>query len=78
VAGRIRSIEKSNDLIGIRTHDLPACSVVPQLTTLPRAPEYEIMHLENTCTGMSNWGPVIFKKLNKIVIITILGEEYIL
>jgi hypothetical protein len=37
-AGRIKSIEKSNDLIGNRTRDLPACSIVPQLTTLPRAP----------------------------------------
>jgi hypothetical protein len=37
-AGRIRSIEKSDDLIKIRTRDLPACSVVPQPTTLPRAP----------------------------------------
>jgi hypothetical protein len=35
-AGRIRSIEKSNDLIGNWTSDLPACSIVPQLTTLPR------------------------------------------
>jgi hypothetical protein len=33
--GRIRSIEKSNDFIGIRTRDLPACSIVPQPTTLP-------------------------------------------
>jgi hypothetical protein len=32
-AGRIRSIEKSNDLIGTRY--LPACSIVPQPTTLP-------------------------------------------
>jgi hypothetical protein len=32
-AGRIRSIEKSNDLIGIRSRDLPACSIVPQPTT---------------------------------------------
>jgi hypothetical protein len=38
VAGRIRSIEKSNDLIGIRTHDLPSCSIVPRPTTLHRAP----------------------------------------
>jgi hypothetical protein len=38
VAGRIRSIEKSNDLIENRTRDLPACSVVPEPTTLPRAP----------------------------------------
>jgi hypothetical protein len=37
-AGSIRSIEKSNDLIGNRTRDLPACSVVPQPTTLPPAP----------------------------------------
>jgi hypothetical protein len=36
-AGRIRSIEKSNDLIGNRTGDLSACSVVPQPTKLPRA-----------------------------------------
>jgi hypothetical protein len=36
-AGRIRSIEKSND-IGNRTRDLPACSIVPQPTALPRAP----------------------------------------
>jgi hypothetical protein len=31
------SIEKSNDLIGNRTRDLPACSIVPQPTTLPLA-----------------------------------------
>jgi hypothetical protein len=30
-AGRIRSIKKSDDLIGNRTRDLPACSIVPQL-----------------------------------------------
>jgi hypothetical protein len=37
VAGRIRSIEKTH-LLGSRTVDLPACSIVPQPTTLPRAP----------------------------------------
>jgi hypothetical protein len=31
-------MEKSNGLIGNRTRDLPACSIVSQLTTLPRAP----------------------------------------
>jgi hypothetical protein len=36
--GRIRSIEKSSELIRNRTFDLPACSIVPQPTTLPRAP----------------------------------------
>jgi hypothetical protein len=34
MAGRIRTIEKSNDLIGIRTRDLTARSVVPQPTIL--------------------------------------------
>jgi hypothetical protein len=36
-AGRIMSTEKCNGLIGNRTRDLPACSIVPQPTTLPRA-----------------------------------------
>jgi hypothetical protein len=34
----IRWLEKLIDLIGNRTSDLPACSIVPQPTTLPRAP----------------------------------------
>jgi hypothetical protein len=29
---------KKIHLIGIRTHNLPVCSIVPQPTTLPRAP----------------------------------------
>jgi hypothetical protein len=37
-AGRIRSIEMYNNLIGTRTRDIPACSIVPQLTTLSRVP----------------------------------------
>jgi hypothetical protein len=37
-AGRISSIEKSNDLIGNRNRGLPACSIVPQPTALPSAP----------------------------------------
>jgi hypothetical protein len=38
-AGRIRSNEKSDNLIGNRIRDLPTCSIVPQPTTLPRASE---------------------------------------
>jgi hypothetical protein len=34
----LSKLKKSNDLIGNRAHDLPACSIVPQPTTLPRAP----------------------------------------
>jgi hypothetical protein len=37
-AERIRSIKKSNDPTRNRTRDLPACSIVPQPTMLPRAP----------------------------------------
>jgi hypothetical protein len=37
-AGRIRSVAKSNHLIGNGTRDLPACGIVPQATALPRAP----------------------------------------
>jgi hypothetical protein len=39
-AGKIRSIEKSTDLIGKRTREHPACSIVPQPPTLPRARSY--------------------------------------
>jgi hypothetical protein len=40
-AGGIRSFEKIH-LIGTRIRDIPACSIVPQLTTLPFAPVFEI------------------------------------
>jgi hypothetical protein len=33
-------LKKLEDLIGSRTRDLPGCSIVPQTTALPRAPEY--------------------------------------
>jgi hypothetical protein len=36
----IRSIEKFSDLIGNLIRGLPACSIVPQPTTLPRVPIY--------------------------------------
>jgi hypothetical protein len=37
-AGRIMSMKNSNDTIGKRTDDPPACSAVPQPTEPPRAP----------------------------------------
>jgi hypothetical protein len=37
-AGIIRSFKESNYLIETRTSVLPACSIVPQQTTLMRAP----------------------------------------
>jgi hypothetical protein len=36
--------EKSNDLTGNRTRDLPVCSIVPEPTTLPRAPKLYIIN----------------------------------
>jgi hypothetical protein len=48
--GRITPIEKSNELIGNRTRDLPACSIVPQPTTLPRAGLRTVSHkIHYTC-----------------------------
>jgi hypothetical protein len=53
-AGWIRSIAKSNDLIGYPTRDLPACSIVPQPTTLPRAPPPPLCRYYNQkCPGLS-------------------------
>jgi hypothetical protein len=39
VAGGIRLIKQSNDLIGNRIFDLPACTVVQEPTMLPHAPD---------------------------------------
>jgi hypothetical protein len=39
-AGKIMSNEKFNDVIGNRTRDLPACSIVPQRTKWQRVPDY--------------------------------------
>jgi hypothetical protein len=37
-------LKKSNDLIRNRTRGLPACSIVPQPTTLPRAPYSNVVY----------------------------------
>jgi hypothetical protein len=34
---RLGKLKKSNDLIGNRPRELPACSIVPQPTTLPHS-----------------------------------------
>jgi len=41
-AGRIMSMKNSNDTIGNRTRDLPACSAVPQPSAPPRALTYSV------------------------------------
>ena len=47
-AGRIMSMKVSNNTIGNRTLDLPACSAVPQPAAPPRAPEYIILQSNTT------------------------------
>jgi hypothetical protein len=38
-------LKNSNDLIGNRTHDFPACSIMPEATTLPRAPRIFYLYI---------------------------------
>jgi hypothetical protein len=54
VAGRIRSIDKSNDFIGNRICDLLACNVAPQPATLPRVHGvlYLAMSNANSCWSL--------------------------
>ena len=49
-AGRVVSMKNSNDTIGNRTRDLPACSVVPQPTVLPHAPSLYYITNHNQAT----------------------------
>jgi hypothetical protein len=39
-------LKESNDIIGNRTRDLPACSIVSQSTTLPRVQVFSQISLE--------------------------------
>ena len=47
-------MKNSNDNIGNRTRDLPACSAVPQPTALPRAPAHGSVHRNNILVYNSN------------------------
>jgi hypothetical protein len=51
--GRILSLKNSNDNIGNRIRDLPACSAVPQPTAPPRAPIMLVANI-NIVTGGTN------------------------
>ena len=44
-----KDFEISNDTMGNRTRDLPACSAVPQPTAPPRAPTFTDMTVLNLC-----------------------------
>jgi hypothetical protein len=56
-AGRNRWIDKSNYLIGNETRDLPASSIVPQPTTLPRVPSdaYRILVGKSEGKRQQSW-----------------------
>jgi hypothetical protein len=51
MAGKIKQAENSSDPIENRTRDLPACSIVPHPTTLPRAPKNKS---NKKCKSLSN------------------------
>jgi hypothetical protein len=55
VAGRNKSIEKSNNLIRIRTRDLPACSIVPQPTMPPRASRLFLIYIKFLFMSLSSY-----------------------
>jgi hypothetical protein len=57
VAGRIRSIEKFNDLNGNRTCHLLAGSIVPQPTMLPCGPEV-VSYVKNIFWDMTPCSPL--------------------
>jgi hypothetical protein len=62
-------MKNSNDTIGNRTHDLPACSAVLQLTAPPRAPMTIIRFIDMfliliyllTAIGVTNGGSSMFR-----------------
>jgi hypothetical protein len=47
-------LKKSNDLIGNRTRDLLACSIMPQPTTIPRAPFSQKVRRRGTHTFLNS------------------------
>jgi hypothetical protein len=49
----IRSNEKSSNLIGNRNSDLPACSIVPQPTTLSHVPTIHILQKKSKSQDFS-------------------------
>jgi hypothetical protein len=81
VAGRIMSTEKSNDFIGNRSHNLPACSIVPQATMLPHAPcadgNRNIILLNYNITWRFNTGSRNLPTLDRIWLLTVRMFKYL-
>jgi hypothetical protein len=66
MAGKISSNEKTNDPIGNRTRDLPACSTVPQPTTLLLAPSH-FFDARGTCSSHLVLEEYIGKKMRQSI-----------
>jgi hypothetical protein len=54
------SMKNSNDTIGNRTRDLPACSAMPQPTALPRAPLFYV-GVQFVCLKRRTWFEGVFE-----------------
>jgi hypothetical protein len=76
-AGRIRSIEKFNDLIGNRNYYLPACSIVPQpvrifnycLFTISGRQKVYVPHSETSAIYAMRWNHTWSRSANPIYFI---------
>ena len=67
------SMKNSNDTIGNRTRDLPACSAVPQPTATPRAPGAESGKNKKS---IQNFKSALEHFINKKPVSMILKSEY--
>jgi hypothetical protein len=62
--GGLGQLKKSSDLIGNGTRDLPDCSVLPQPTTLPRAPRTDIGR-NRICRTLAKTTYAVFSKIRR-------------
>jgi hypothetical protein len=77
VAGRIRSIEEFNDLIGNQTRDLATCSIVPQPGDMSRDCFLQIfwmIHIGNNTTEDSN--RAMRRKKNVLRLIELVTRQF--
>jgi hypothetical protein len=66
-------MKKSNETIGNRTHDLSACSAVPQPTALPRVPfmGYYAVHTARVTDVSVGFAVSIFRVVSKSTVLAL-------
>ena len=64
-------MKNSNDTIGNRARDLPACSAVPQPTAPPRAPTYED-RIQNKRTSVKDYCHRVTTRLQLVILIVVI------